>query len=130
MKRQTLKSLQVALDSATYGETEMGRKYYATRDERDAALKEVKEVREQFADIKRRLLEAETETARLRGYLARVHEDDIVRDGLVEIEDAQGKRLVPKRPPPMNAGAVEHYEQFNSSVGYGSNKKQTHWTNY
>ena len=131
MKRQTLKSLQAALDSATHGETEMGRKYYAAREERDAARKEVEQVRSQFADLKRRLLEADTEQARLRGYLARVHEDDIVRDGLVEIEDGQGKRMVPKRPPPMMSASTEHYDQFNTGMnGYGVEKNKTHWTSY
>lgn len=94
---------------------------------------EVKESRSQFADLKERLLNSETETARLRGYMSRVHEDDIVRDGFVEIGDEGGKRQVPKRPPPMQrshqyeGNALEMSDTFDN---YGNRKPRTHWTSY
>lgn len=87
-----------------------------------------KEAKAQLADLKERLYNSEQELARLNGYLSRVHEDDIVRDGLVEIKDEQGIRMVPKRPSP--ALVVQHGINYaQGSASYGSNKK-THWTNY
>lgn len=100
---------------------------------RDEALARETQTREHFEDLKQRLLAAETETARLRGYLSRVHEDDIVRDGMIEIEDERGKRTVPKRQPPMMA--VERDHNFDNSMNrnsrlYGEARKATHWTSY
>ena len=99
-----------------------------------AAEAEVKTTREQFADLKKRLFNAEAELARLNGYLARVHEDDVVRDGLVEIDDDRGKRMVPKRPKPLrtvgqSAGSSIQGWDFASSY-QSDGRKRTHWTDY
>lgn len=103
MAKPTIKSLQADLDASRRQcneNYENGRAWKAKAETAEAALKES---REHFADLKERLSNAEAETSRLRGYLDRVHEDDIVRDGMVEIEDDNGKRMVPKRPPPMQS---------------------------
>ena len=101
-----------------------------------AAEAEVKTTREQFADLKERLFNADAELARLNGYLARVHEDDVVRDGLVEIDDDRGKRMVPRRTTPLRTvrqndssiqGAVE---SFGAAFAPLTGRKRTHWTDY
>lgn len=94
--------------------------------EKHEAVVETRKTREQFADLKERLHNAEMENARLRGYLGRVHEDDIVRDGFVEIEDAQGKRSVPKRPNPLAPHQLVQHFFDNEPMG----ASRTHWTSY
>jgi predicted nucleic acid-binding Zn-ribbon protein len=140
MKRRTLKDLQHQIDAFIYGEGEQREthrkemeaqqeRYSAMRVERDKFKQREEKTREQFEDLKKRLLEAETEQARLRGYLSRVHEDDIVRDGMVEIEDSQGKRMVPKRTPPLLSNVYDSYDTGLGGLAY-SNEKKTHWTSY
>lgn len=58
-----------------------------------------KEARAQFADLKQRLQAAETSNQFMRGYLARVQEDDAVREELVVIGEPGGEQLAPKREP-------------------------------
>lgn len=59
-----------------------------------------KEARAQFADLKRRLYAAETSNQFMRGYLARVQEDDVVREELVATGEPGGdQQMVPKRKP-------------------------------
>lgn len=102
------------------------------RRERDAANEREKTTRTQFEDLKTRLYNAEIENARLRGYLSRVHEADVARDGLVEIEDAQGKRLVPKWAPPQHLKPSIDYAEQNDGydIMTGRRKPTTHWTSY
>lgn len=83
-----------------------------------------------FADLKERLFNTETELSRLRGYLARVHEDDVVRDGMVEIEDSNGKRQVPRRQPPFTNSTYRDDAGIGLSSLYHNNEKRTHWTSY
>lgn len=72
----------------------------AAIDERDEALRAEKETRAQFDDLKTRLAHAEAELQRMGGYIARVQEDDVVREELVRIGDPEGEQqLVPKRKP-------------------------------
>lgn len=121
--------LETELKDQSDRNDELRKELYAARDERNQAHREVKDVRDNFADLKRRLSEAESELARMRGYMQRVHEDDIVRDGMVEIEDERGKRMVPKRPHPMATPMMN--DGFDVSYdSYGRPKKSTHWTSY
>jgi len=140
MKRKTIKQLEAEIYSLEQDVKALNARLHDKenqkddmRVDRDKALQAEKKTRAQFDDLKQRLLSTETENARLNGYMSRVHEDDIVRDGLVEIEDRQGKRLVPKRPNPMQSNSYTNYEQFQSpsinSMLYGTEKK-THWTSY
>lgn len=129
MERTTKKALVEKYDHLAARYAERGEELSAARTAKREAEERLKESREHFTDLKERLHNAETELARLRGYLDRVHEDDIVRDGMIEIEDEQGKRQVPKRPQPMMA--ITHHNQFSSGFDqYGRPKKQTHWTSY
>ena len=62
--------------------------------------KREKETRAQFDDLKTRLVTAEADNQRMRGYITRVQEDDVVREELVTVGDPGGEqRLVPKRKP-------------------------------
>jgi chromosome segregation ATPase len=102
-KRKTVVELETEIARVTKSKDDYYQSYRTAQDRATAAEEGLKESRTHFADLKERLANAEAETARLRGYLARVHEDDIVRDGLVEVEDGDGKRSVPRRPPPLEA---------------------------
>ena len=68
------------------------------KDEVKALLARLDGSRKDFADLKARLLSAELANERLRGYLDRVKEDDIVREELVKIGEPGGEQqLTPKR---------------------------------
>src|ERR1700722_11370592 len=54
---------------------------------RKTAAVDVQAARANHDDLKKKLYEAEIESARLRGFVERVREDDAVRDPLVEVED-------------------------------------------
>lgn len=62
------------------------------------AVKTEKETRAQFVDLKSRLFDATKRIEYLTGYLARVQEDDHVREDLVPVGDPDGETmLTPKR---------------------------------
>jgi hypothetical protein len=68
------------------------------RNQVDAAIAREKEARGQFDDLKQRLVTAEADNQRMRGYIARVQEDDVVREDLIATGDPAGEQqLVPKR---------------------------------
>lgn len=96
------------------------------------AERSAKEAREQFDDLKRRLLESETELARLRGYLARVREDDAVREGYMEIDGPQGKITAPKRPDKSWERRPEPslFDQQMNSHFTGDRREKKHWISY
>ena len=105
------------------------------RQRRQAAEAEVKETREQFADLKKRLHIAETEVARLNGYIARVREDDTVREELVTVGDPEGdRRMVPKRKHEYLGNSEPNLTQFADSAGcyngYRDRPKSKHWVEY
>lgn len=96
LKKPTLREqLASALEQVKELETKV-----AVFAQTDYNLKQsLKVVSDNNADLKRRLLNAQLENARNEGYLQRVREDDNVNDPVVEIEDANGKRIVSKRFP-------------------------------
>lgn len=55
------------------------------------------DLKAQFSDLKVRIVNAENENQRMRGYIARVHEDDVVREELVTTGTEDQVRLTPKR---------------------------------
>lgn len=64
------------------------------------AQEDAKRARAEHADLKARLATAELENQRMRGYISRVQEDDVVREELVKTGDPDGAlQLVPKRKP-------------------------------
>lgn len=125
-KRKTIEQLEAEVARVSKTRDDNYELYRTAMSRATTAEESLKESRSHFADLKERLANAESETSRLRGYLARVHEDDIVRDGLVEIEDANGKRSVPRRPPPSpNFAEVAGFQEYDN-LG----RKRTHWTSY
>jgi chromosome segregation ATPase len=58
------------------------------------------ELRSRIDDLKTRLAHAEATNNEMKGYIARVQEDDVVREELVQVGDLAGEvNLVPKRKP-------------------------------
>lgn len=83
----------------------------------------------QFKDLKRRLHESETENARLRGYVQRVQEDDVVREDLVATGDPNGhQRLVPKRRHSLPYDQATPDDMYHN-MGLGREKPK-HWIEY
>lgn len=106
------------------------------REQVTIAETEEKRTKAQFGDLKERLFNAETDNQRLRGYIARVQEDDTVREELVATGDPAGEqRLVPKRKSilfeaPDNYGrpGVDHH----NLRGYDADRvhPKRHWVTY
>lgn len=104
---------------------------------------ELANVRDIFADadkrngeLKERLVKAELSVHWMRGYIARVREDDIVREELVLTGDAAGEQVqVPKRkfePFPGNYNDVATRE-IDTSSWIGAERPampRKHWVNY
>lgn len=129
MARKTIKQLEAELATAGANNAanyETGKQWKAKAQTAEDALKES---RSHFGDLKERLLNAETELARLRGYMDRVREDDNVRDGYVEVDTPDGKHMFSKRrpaPPRMN---MEPFQEPLHDT-YGNRKRRIHWTDY
>lgn len=127
------KTLKAALEVIEHQEKDCSDAKEQARNEYSRRLKAEERslsAEKNFVDLKERLFNAETELSRLRGYLARVHEDDVVRDGMVEIENSNGKRQVPRRQPPFTNSAYRDDAGIGLSSLYHNNEKRTHWTSY
>lgn len=124
-----IKKLRASVAAADAARENFRQKFNSEYGARLAAEKDAKTTQEKFADLKERLQASETNAARLQGYMDRVREDDLVRDGVIEVEDGMGKRLVPKRYP-------EHYSRHDSFMNGGLESiamraaQQKHWTSY
>ncbi len=96
------------------------------------ANKERDEARAQFADLKDRVLALTTQNAELGGYLQRVAEDDVARDGHFVIEAGNGERVIkPKRPPvPSRNDPYAASGMVQEPDGYGRARKPVTWVNY
>lgn len=135
MARPTIKALQeeaAKLKKIGDDNYESGRKWRGLAEERE---KQVTTVTEQFADLKKRLHRSEMEVARLNGYLARVREDDTVREELVTTGDIEGgQRLVPKRKHEFLGNSEECGGTLAGAMqydNYGSRReKPKHWIEY
>lgn len=105
-----------------------------------AAEKEKVETYIQFGDLKTRLLSAERANEFMRGYLARVTEDDTVREELVVTGDPTAPTLVPKRKPVIFPRSDDFTyprgsDEGGAVTGRWSNyateeRKPRHWVNY
>jgi len=93
----------------------------------DAAQKALKESRSHFAELKERLADAETNLARLTGYIERVREDDNARDGF-DVVNQTREAIVPRRNPakPVAASSIE----TGSWIGRAGGQRRRHWTDY
>lgn len=101
------------------------------------AVAERDNLRRQIADLKERLTNAETENQRMRGYIQRVQEDDVVREELITTGDPQGEQvMIPKRRPttfnephPMSGmGAID--DRFHNGYRDEPRRKPLHWIRY
>jgi hypothetical protein len=137
MPKITIKALMSELET-------LKRNYDISRDDVRKSLAAVKEaenqrnsVVEQFGDLKKRLHNAETEVARLTGYVARVREDDVVREELIAVGEPGGEqRMVPKRKPEYLGNREGGYSDCGVGVTgetfFESHRKQKpkHWIEY
>jgi hypothetical protein len=112
-------------------------RYEEARERAVGAEKRVKEVTDQFNDLKQRLLTAEQANQFMRGYLARVQEDDTVREELLTIGDPDGEQhMVPKRKPtrferPSDFTTLSASDQFGSGyISHDERRKPKHWITY
>jgi Spy/CpxP family protein refolding chaperone len=136
-KPKTRTELEAAIAQLS---TDYGRMRQACADEvekRQRAEAREKETRVQFDDLKQRLVTAEFENQRMRGYLQRVQEDDVVREELVKVGDPEGEcHLVPKRKPTGFAPPVHFPLPAHNMVSDGSmyhdrsRQKPKHWIAY
>lgn len=138
MPKVTIKSLTAELDA-------LKKNYDVSRTQLSDAKSELSGAREraaqlvkQFDDLKRRVSDAEMENQRLRGYVQRVQEDDVVREELITTGDPEGEqRMVPKRSPtrfeqPSQCSPVgELDDRFYRSLNNDEpRRKSKHWISY
>ena len=104
-----------------------------------AAADREKEAAVKISDLKGRLAIAESENQRMRGYIARVQEDDVVREDLLKVGDPEGEhQLVPKRKPtafhtpsPYDDHAAAGYTDMHDALRIGRDRKPPkHWVTY
>jgi hypothetical protein len=130
-----------ALESQLRGEKERADRLHKEilheRECKAIAEKSAKEALQHFGDLKQRLNAAEMENQRLRGYLARVQEDDVVREELVATGDPDGERtMVPKRKPTIferPRDYTDFHERNTMGMTYSGSRdrpKPKHWINY
>lgn len=92
-----------------------------------AARKAEAETREQFAELKERLHQAELTNARQQGYLDRVAEDDAAREEPRVINEL---RTVPRRP--QHGGLSYDGGPLSAMAGMNacSDRPRKHWTGF
>jgi seryl-tRNA synthetase len=140
VQRQTRAQLLVELGAVQkHHKDEVAQMHSALREQRSelAAMAAAnKETSAQFDDLKERLANSETECTRMRGYIARVQEDDVVREELVATGDPGGEqRLVPKRQhatfPPRSAYS-DLSPQAGGTIYHHRNDRPPprHWVTY
>lgn len=131
------KPLTRAQLTALLDETRMA--YGVLRGELGASEGTNKDLRTKLNEVKERLAVAETENQRMRGYLERVQEDDVVREELISTGNPQGQQqLVPKRKPTIFAPQMYAVrsrsiaDEIGLYTGSGSNNhaQPQHWVTY
>lgn len=95
-----------------------------------AAVEEKHKVVAQMADLKERLHGAEIENARINGYLDRVHDQDVAREGPVEIGTRTEKIVAPRAPAPLRGSAQPQAMQGGAPSYFADRGGQRHWTSY
>jgi hypothetical protein len=125
-KRQTRAELAAALAAAN---ELLAGKDSLLRQERAAA----ETVRKNADELKIRLSEAEADNQRLRGYIARVQEDDVVREELVRVGEPDGDyQLVPKRKMTPFSGPDPYSRCDVAATGmrHAERAPRRHWVTY
>lgn len=95
----------------------------------------------QFADLKMRLVSAERANEFMRGYLARVREDDTTQDPLVVVGDPDGeqtkvtqRKLFGEFPRPDDFTYPAHNDAGMGASSYRHDEERRrrakHWVNY
>lgn len=137
MKKMTLREMTEQLEASSRTYSNLLAKYDERANTIDALKKDRDEVKLQFADLKERLFNTQMVLERLRGYVDRVQEDDIVREELLTVGEPGGEeRLVPKRRHmaqqylvhPSHVGGEDFYREMSSSNR--PHQKPKHWINY
>jgi hypothetical protein len=129
-KRKTIAQLETELADVRKTSDD---NYASARDWRAKAQSSEKALEEawsHFADLKKKLYDAEMQNARNAGYLQRVSEDDAVADPLVEIDGPNGKRMVSKRYPSQTMVAYDATQDSVMGDLYSRREKPKHWTGY
>lgn len=111
---------------------------HAKTGELDNATAREKTAGDRLNDLKTRLATSEADNQRMRGYIARVQEDDVVREELVSIGEPDGEQqLVPKRKP-TPFSEPNAYSAMGECVTEGrmyhgdqsQRRKPKHWVTY
>lgn len=112
-------------------------KFNEERTKRYAAEAKAKELQSDWADLKIRLHAAEKANQYMRGYIARVQEDDVVREELVTVGDPAGEQhLRPKRKPtefqtPDDFRMPAHTDNYGRFLNDSDRRgKARHWITY
>lgn len=100
--------------------------------------KVAKEHEESIKDLKERLANAEASNEFMRGYLARVQEDDTVREDLITVGDPEGEStLTPKRKGTAFLRPNDYREDrdrvsgiMGSSERWRDPPRRKHWVTY
>lgn len=101
-----------------------------------ANVQELNHTLMEFGDLKRRLHNAEHIIERMRGYIARVQEDDIVNEPLVATGNEDEKHLAPKRQHTSFSGPEDPYidtmaqSEMRHLSELDRRKQRRHWTEY
>ena len=136
MPKETIKSLKAENERLEAQMIGYSKKYEEQTRVAVAAEERADTLLEQFNDLKERLLASEMENQRLRGYIARVQEDDVVREELVTVgEPGAEQHMVPKRVPTVfsqpnqyNRARDEMNDIFH---GRGEERRPPrHWVTY
>lgn len=126
-KAQEIEKLKTKLKEVEESSQVYLRQAAQARGERDESIKREQDTREKFVHLKEMLSDAKQTIARYEGYLDRVHDSDIARDGLIEITEGDRKRSVPKWRSQIRR--VENHREM-SSMQHGADRPRTHWTSY
>lgn len=135
-KPETRKQLEARLENMAKDVAQARECAAAAKQRADLAERELKQNRKEIDDLKTRLQTSEAVNQRLRGYLDRVQEDDVVREELVLTGDPQGEQqLVSKRKHTRFAEQSEWTEfrdRDSSLYSYHDRQKavRKHWVTY
>lgn len=96
--------------------------------------KSIETTRANFDELEERLSFAERELSRLNGYLDRVYDADIARDGPVTIEEMGLSRSEPRWPEPrrsmIESPAIARAAEPHNYNNRPTSARRRHWTSY
>lgn len=129
-----LKAALVETSKKMEDQAEQLKKWRGLAEERE---KQLSTKTESISDLKTRLSAAETANQFLRGYVARVQEDDVVREEMLTTGDPDGaQQLVPKRKPTQFERPCDFTEPTRlDDLGYFRSERDRqqqakHWITY